>query len=63
MPIATVNPATGQLVRSFKPLTNIELERKLQKAADAFRNDRLVPFATRAQWMVKAAEIPDPEKG
>ncbi len=45
MAIATVNPATGQLMKSFEPLSDAEIEVKLQKAADTFSRYRHVPFA------------------
>ena len=57
MPIATVNPATGQVVKSFEPLTDAELEAKLQKAADTFQTYRKTPFGERARLMSKAASI------
>jgi succinate-semialdehyde dehydrogenase / glutarate-semialdehyde dehydrogenase len=62
MPIATVNPSTGELVKSFEPLTDAELEAKLQKAADTFLTYRNVSFAERARMMMKAAAILDAEK-
>jgi succinate-semialdehyde dehydrogenase/glutarate-semialdehyde dehydrogenase len=62
MPIATVNPSTGELVKSFEPLTDAELEAKLQKAADTFLTYRNVPFAERARMMMKAAAIIEAEK-
>jgi succinate-semialdehyde dehydrogenase/glutarate-semialdehyde dehydrogenase len=62
MPIATVNPSTGELVKSFEPLTDAELEAKLQKAADTFLTYRNVPFTERARMMMKAAAIIDAEK-
>jgi succinate-semialdehyde dehydrogenase / glutarate-semialdehyde dehydrogenase len=62
MPIATVNPSTGELVKSFEPLTDAQLEAKLQKAADTFLKYRNVPFAERARMMMKAAAIIDSEK-
>jgi succinate-semialdehyde dehydrogenase / glutarate-semialdehyde dehydrogenase len=62
MPIATVNPSTGELVKSFEPLTDAELEAKLQKAADTFLTYRDVSFAERARMMMKAAAILDAEK-
>ena len=37
MPIATTNPATGETVREFDELTTDEVQEKLQRAADAFR--------------------------
>src|ERR1700688_1193351 len=62
MAIATVNPATGQLMKSFEPLSDAEIEVKLQKAADTFAKYRHVPFAERARMMMKAAEIIEPDK-
>ncbi|HYA64180.1 MAG TPA: NAD-dependent succinate-semialdehyde dehydrogenase [Candidatus Sulfotelmatobacter sp.] len=62
MPIATVNPTTGELIRSFEPLTDGQLDAKLQKAADTFLSYRNVPFAERARLMFQAAAILENEK-
>ena len=62
MPIRTVNPATGQLVRSFEALSATQLEGKIARAAAAFREYRRMPFADRAQRMLRAAEILQDEK-
>jgi succinate-semialdehyde dehydrogenase/glutarate-semialdehyde dehydrogenase len=62
MPIATVNPSTGELVKSFEALTDSQLEAKIQKAADTFLTYRNVPFAERARKMMKAAEVIESEK-
>jgi succinate-semialdehyde dehydrogenase/glutarate-semialdehyde dehydrogenase len=62
MAIATINPATGQVIKSFEPLTAAEIETKLQKAIETFARYRHVPFAQRAQWMLKAASILENEK-
>ena len=62
MPIATTNPATGQVLKTFEPLAAAQLEQKLQRAADAFAKYRKTSFAERAAWMVKAAEILESEK-
>jgi succinate-semialdehyde dehydrogenase / glutarate-semialdehyde dehydrogenase len=62
MAIATINPATGQVIKSFEPLTAAEIEAKLQKAIETFASYRHVPFAQRAQWMLKAASILENEK-
>ncbi|HEY1482718.1 MAG TPA: aldehyde dehydrogenase family protein, partial [Candidatus Acidoferrum sp.] len=62
MPIATVNPSTGELVKSFEALTDSQLEAKIQKAADTFVTYRNVPFAERARKMMKAAEVIESEK-
>jgi succinate-semialdehyde dehydrogenase/glutarate-semialdehyde dehydrogenase len=62
MAIATVNPSTGQLIKSFESLTAAEIETKLQRAADTFRSYRKTSFADRARWMLKAAAILEQEK-
>ena len=51
MAIATINPATGRVVKTFEPLSDGQLEVKLQKAADTFLSYRKVPFAERARMM------------
>ena len=62
MAIATMNPATGQLLKSFEPLSDAQIESKLQHAMDTFATYRNVPFAARARMMFKAAEILEKEK-
>ncbi len=62
MTIATTNPATGEVVKSFEPLTGTQIEQKLQRAASAFRAHRRTSFAERASKMMRAAEILEKEK-
>src|SRR5258708_4857123 len=62
MPIATINPATGEVLKTFDSLSDAQIEVKLQKAADTFLSYRKVPFAERARMMLKAAAILDGEK-
>jgi succinate-semialdehyde dehydrogenase/glutarate-semialdehyde dehydrogenase len=62
MAIATTNPATGQTVQVFAPLSSAEIETKLQLGAAAFASFRRTSFAERAQWMVAAADILEREK-
>ena len=62
MAIATVNPATGQILKSFEALTDAQIEAKLQRATDTFVSYRKMPFAERARRMLKAAEILEKEK-
>jgi succinate-semialdehyde dehydrogenase/glutarate-semialdehyde dehydrogenase len=57
MAIATINPATGQVVKSFDPLSAAAIETKLQKAIETFTSYRHTSFAQRAEWMLKAASI------
>jgi succinate-semialdehyde dehydrogenase / glutarate-semialdehyde dehydrogenase len=62
MAIATINPATGQVMKSFDALSGAAIEAKLQKAIETFATYRHVPFAQRAVWMLKAASILENEK-
>jgi succinate-semialdehyde dehydrogenase / glutarate-semialdehyde dehydrogenase len=62
MAIATMNPATGQLLKSFEPLSDAQIEAKLQRADEVFATYRNMPFLERAKRMFKAAEILDNEK-
>ena len=62
MPIATINPATGETIKTFEALESQQLEQKLQRAAETFRNCRHTSFADRSAWMVRAAEILEAEK-
>ena len=62
MAIATINPATGEVVKTFPELTDPEIEQKLQKAVKAFAKHRRTTFAERAAGMRKAADILENEK-
>ena len=62
MAIASTNPATGQLLKSFEALTDAQIEGKLKRAAVAFGKYRRTTFAERARMMVKAAEILESDK-
>jgi len=62
MAIESVNPATGEVLKTYAPLTDAEIEEKLQKAAAAFEVHRTTSFAYRAERMLRAADILDREK-
>ncbi|HEX8144497.1 MAG TPA: NAD-dependent succinate-semialdehyde dehydrogenase [Pyrinomonadaceae bacterium] len=62
MAIATVNPVTGETLRSFEPLADAEIERKLARAWEAFAEHRRTTFARRAELMTRAAGILEAEK-
>ncbi|MEO6204138.1 MAG: NADP-dependent succinic semialdehyde dehydrogenase [Mycobacteriales bacterium] len=61
MPIATINPATGETLKTFEALSAQEVEAKLARAVTAFATYRLTSFADRAGWMRAAADILDQE--
>jgi succinate-semialdehyde dehydrogenase/glutarate-semialdehyde dehydrogenase len=62
MAIATINPATGEVIETFQSLTADQIEDKLQLAVSAFRAERKTPFAERAKRMLKAAQILESDK-
>jgi succinate-semialdehyde dehydrogenase / glutarate-semialdehyde dehydrogenase len=62
MAIATINPATGETLKTFDPLTAAEIEQKLQLAVKAFHAEQKTSFAGRATRMRKAADILERDK-
>jgi succinate-semialdehyde dehydrogenase / glutarate-semialdehyde dehydrogenase len=62
MAIATINPATGEVVKTFTALTDVQVDEKIAKAAKTFQTFRKTSFADRTRWMNKAADILDSEK-
>src|SRR6266446_6384537 len=62
MSIASINPATGETIKTFEPLTERLIDEKLQKAAETFRTYRHTTFGERETMMARAAEILETEK-
>lgn len=62
MAIATINPATGAVLKTFQPLSDSEIEAKLALAAGTFPKFRGLSFAERAAMMMRAADILEGEK-
>jgi succinate-semialdehyde dehydrogenase/glutarate-semialdehyde dehydrogenase len=62
MAIASVNPATGEILKTFDELSPEQLAARLDLAAAAFAEHRNTTFAYRAERMLKAAEIFETEK-
>jgi len=62
MSIATINPATGQTVRTFSPISESELDARLQCASDAFYRYRRTPIRERLRLLQRAADILESEK-
>lgn len=57
MAIATINPATGETVRTFEPHDAAEVERRIALADAATRAMRTTSFAERGAWMRAAADL------
>ena len=62
MPFATINPTTGETIRTFAPISDSELESKLALAESAFARHRRSSFAERAEKMLAAADILEREQ-
>ncbi|MBR8839404.1 MAG: NAD-dependent succinate-semialdehyde dehydrogenase [Stigonema ocellatum SAG 48.90 = DSM 106950] len=62
MAIATINPATGELLKTFEPLSDAEIAAKLDLAQQAFDSYRKTSFESRSLWLQKAADILEQEK-
>jgi succinate-semialdehyde dehydrogenase / glutarate-semialdehyde dehydrogenase len=62
MAIATINPATGEVIKTFEALSDQQLEDKLALAQTAFTDYRKTSFAQRSRWLIAAAEILETEK-
>jgi succinate-semialdehyde dehydrogenase / glutarate-semialdehyde dehydrogenase len=62
MAIATINPATGETVKSYDEMTEADVERALAAAAATYASYRLTSFEARAGWMLQAARILDDEQ-
>ncbi|WP_446213752.1 NADP-dependent succinic semialdehyde dehydrogenase [Micromonospora sp. IBSANI012] len=62
MPIATTNPATGQLLKSYDPMSAEQIDAAIDRADVAFRDLHGTTLAQRAQWMNAAADLLDAER-
>jgi succinate-semialdehyde dehydrogenase/glutarate-semialdehyde dehydrogenase len=62
MGIATINPATGETVKTYEPLADWEIENKVALAQQAFESYRQTTFEQRSQWMTAAANLLETEK-
>lgn len=57
MAIATINPTTGETLKTFEPLSDEALEEKLARAAAAARSYRRTTPEQRAGWLRSAADV------
>jgi succinate-semialdehyde dehydrogenase / glutarate-semialdehyde dehydrogenase len=62
MAIATINPATGETIKTFQALMDAQVDQKIQKATETFQTFRKLSFAERGKMMNRAAEILESEK-
>ncbi len=60
--ILSTNPANGEVLQSFEPLTGPQIAEKIWRADAAFRRYRRTSFEQRAGWLLQAAGILESEK-
>ncbi|WP_099184489.1 NADP-dependent succinic semialdehyde dehydrogenase [Mycobacterium kansasii] len=61
MPIATINPATGETVKTFTPATREEVDAAIARADERFADYRHTSYAQRAQWANATADLLEAE--
>ncbi|KOG17003.1 NADP-dependent succinic semialdehyde dehydrogenase [Streptomyces viridochromogenes] len=57
MPIATVNPANGETLKTYEAMGTEEIERRLQLAEATFRTYRTTSFVDRGRLLLQAANL------
>jgi succinate-semialdehyde dehydrogenase / glutarate-semialdehyde dehydrogenase len=62
MAIQTINPATGEVIKAFDPLTPEEIGTRVARAAAGFSSYKRTAFRERAHWMHAAAQILESEQ-
>ena len=62
MTTESIDPATGKTRASFAELSDADLDRRLDRATQAFRAHRATPFSERAKCLRQAAEVLEGEK-
>ena len=60
--MSSINPATGEVLKTFDSHNERQIEEKLSRAAETFREYRRTTIADRAEKMMRAAEILETEK-
>ncbi|MEH1017468.1 NADP-dependent succinic semialdehyde dehydrogenase [Micromonospora sp. CPCC 206060] len=61
MPIATVNPATGEVLKTFDPTPDGEVDAAIGRADEAYRALWDTTVAQRGAWLTAAADLLDAE--
>jgi len=59
MPIASINPTTGETIAAFDEHDDTEIDARIAAASAAHRTLRGTDFATRRAWMHAAADVLD----
>ncbi|MDG4818548.1 NADP-dependent succinic semialdehyde dehydrogenase [Micromonospora sp. WMMD956] len=62
MSIATTNPATGQVLKSYDPMSDAQVDAAIAQADRAFADLRRTTVAQRGRWLTAAADLLDAER-
>src|ERR1041385_7377261 len=62
MPIASINPATGEKLKEFSAFDDAEMEKRLGSAESAFRKYRRTTFTERSELLHAVSELLFQEK-
>jgi succinate-semialdehyde dehydrogenase/glutarate-semialdehyde dehydrogenase len=62
MAIASINPVTGETLKTFEALNDAQIEKRLKQAADTFKTYRHTSFKSRKEMMERAADILETDK-
>ena len=62
MPIASINPTTGEKLKDFSAFDDSEIEKRLSRAENAFRKYRRTTFTERTELLHGVAELLFQEK-
>jgi succinate-semialdehyde dehydrogenase/glutarate-semialdehyde dehydrogenase len=57
MAIETINPASGELIRSYQEMTPLQVENTVKQAHEAFLSWKIVSFTERSRLMKEAAAV------
>jgi len=60
--IASINPATGETLHTFAPLSDRDLDERLSRAEASYRSYRKTSYADRKRWLTAAAGILESER-
>jgi succinate-semialdehyde dehydrogenase/glutarate-semialdehyde dehydrogenase len=62
MPIATTNPATGQVLKTYDPMSDEQVDAAIERADLAFQQLHGTTIAQRGRWLIAAADLLEAER-
>ncbi|PWU61344.1 NADP-dependent succinic semialdehyde dehydrogenase [Micromonospora globispora] len=62
MAISTTNPATGQVLKTYDPMSDEQIDGAIERADLAFRQLQGTTIAQRGEWLTAAADLLDAER-